>query len=84
MVGYTVVILSVINILKGLDILEPEKKWKNAYIVVVIALACIVVVLEFYTWGVVLRKKNSESAGKMSRGINGAHGNEVKAHTANC
>ncbi|KAG8490655.1 hypothetical protein CXB51_013895 [Gossypium anomalum] len=83
LVGYTVVILSVINIFKGLDILEPEKKWKNAYIGVVIALACSGVVLEAYTWFLVLRKR-SESAGKMSHGINGAHGNGVNAHTANC
>ncbi|MBA0868622.1 hypothetical protein Goshw_016490 [Gossypium schwendimanii] len=84
LVGYTVVILSVINIFKGLDILEPEKTWKNAYIGVVIALACSGVVLEAYTWFLVLRRKRSESAGKLSQGINGAHGNGVNAHTANC
>ncbi|TYI78139.1 hypothetical protein E1A91_D06G190300v1 [Gossypium mustelinum] len=84
LVGYTVVILSVINIFKGLDILEPEKKWKNAYIGVIIALACSGIVLEAYTWFLVLRRKRSESAGKLSDGINGAHGNGVNAHTANC
>ncbi|KAL1095908.1 hypothetical protein V6Z11_D06G188200 [Gossypium hirsutum] len=84
LVGYTVVILSVINIFKGLDILEPEKKWKNAYIGVIIALACSGIVLEAYTWFLVLRRKRSESAGKLSHGINGAHGNGVNAHTANC
>ncbi|MBA0839696.1 hypothetical protein Goarm_005399 [Gossypium armourianum] len=84
LVGYTVVILSVINIFKGLDILEPEKKWKNAYIGVIIALACSGVVLEACTWFLVLRRKRSESAGKLSHGINGAHGNGVNAHTANC
>ncbi|MBA0568940.1 hypothetical protein Golob_006406 [Gossypium lobatum] len=83
-VGYTVGILSVINIFKGLDILEPEKTWKNAYIGVVIALACSGFVLEAYTWFLVLRRKRSESAGKLSHGINGAHGNGVNAHTANC
>ncbi|KAK8575488.1 hypothetical protein V6N13_033273 [Hibiscus sabdariffa] len=74
LVGYGVIILGVINIFKGFDILEPEKKWKNAYIGVIIALACNAVMLEAYTW-FFLQRKRSESEGKIPYGINGAHGN---------
>ncbi|KAK8517237.1 hypothetical protein V6N13_092520 [Hibiscus sabdariffa] len=74
LVGYGVIILGVINIFKGFDILEPERKWKNAYVGVIIALACNAVMLEAYTWFFVQRKR-SESEGKIPYGINGAHGN---------
>uniref|UniRef100_A0A6N2LZW8 Cytochrome b561 and DOMON domain-containing protein n=1 Tax=Salix viminalis TaxID=40686 RepID=A0A6N2LZW8_SALVM len=33
LVGYSVIILGIINIFKGFNILNPDKKWKNAYIV---------------------------------------------------
>ncbi|KAJ6426209.1 hypothetical protein OIU84_026733 [Salix udensis] len=39
LVGYSVIILSIINIFKGFNILNPDKKWKNAYIGVIAALA---------------------------------------------
>ncbi|XVF75212.1 hypothetical protein PTKIN_Ptkin13bG0169500 [Pterospermum kingtungense] len=80
LVGYAVIILSVINIFKGFDILKPEKKWKHAYIGVIVALACIAVILEAYTWFVVVRRKRSERAGKMPHGVNGANGNGVNGN----
>lgn len=55
--GYTVIILSVINIFKGFDILDPEKKWKRTYIGVIVTLAAIAVVLEAITWPIVLKAK---------------------------
>ncbi|KAI3786386.1 hypothetical protein L1987_40025 [Smallanthus sonchifolius] len=36
--GYSVIILSIINVCKGLDIMDPEMKWKNAYTGIVISL----------------------------------------------
>ncbi|KAK8675141.1 hypothetical protein V6N13_033211 [Hibiscus sabdariffa] len=56
LVGY-----GVINIFKGFDILGPEKKWKNAYVGVIIALACNTVMLEAYTWFFVQRKRSQLS-----------------------
>ncbi|KAF2288846.1 hypothetical protein GH714_016954 [Hevea brasiliensis] len=73
-VGYTVIILSITNIFKGFDILNPEKKWKNAYIGVIAALAFNAVWLEGYTWYLVVKRRRSESAGKMPQGINGSNG----------
>ncbi|KAJ4704051.1 Cytochrome b561 and DOMON domain-containing protein [Melia azedarach] len=57
LVGYAVITLSVINIFKGLDILKPEDKWKQAYTGCIIALACIAVVLELFTWFFVMKRK---------------------------
>ncbi|KAF3453373.1 hypothetical protein FNV43_RR03813 [Rhamnella rubrinervis] len=50
-VGYGTIILGIINIYKGLNILEPGKSvWRIAYTVIIIALGCIAAVLEAITW----------------------------------
>ncbi|KAF3451839.1 hypothetical protein FNV43_RR07935 [Rhamnella rubrinervis] len=76
-VGYTVIILSIVNIFKGFDILDPEEKWKNAYIGVIIALGAIAVFLEAFTWFVVLRRKKSEGKG-LYNGTNGVNGHSAR------
>ncbi|KAJ6747799.1 CYTOCHROME B561 AND DOMON DOMAIN-CONTAINING PROTEIN [Salix koriyanagi] len=73
-VGYSVIILSITNIFKGFDILNPDEKWKNAYIGVIVALALNAVWLEGYTWYVVVKRKSSEAAVKMPRATNGSNG----------
>lgn len=77
-VGYTVIILSIINIYKGFDILDPEKKWKSAYTGILVALALSAVFLEAFTWYIVLKRKKSARSGKMNgaNGVNG-HGAET-------
>jgi hypothetical protein len=35
-IGYTLIILSIINVYKGLDILDPGKNWDVAYLVILI------------------------------------------------
>lgn len=72
--GYAVIILSIINIFKGFDILKPEKKWKHAYIGFIVALGIKAAMLEAYSWFVWFRRKRSESDGKMPHGVNGANG----------
>eukprot|EP00268_Persea_americana_P023761 TRINITY_DN23280_c0_g1_i1.p1 TRINITY_DN23280_c0_g1~~TRINITY_DN23280_c0_g1_i1.p1 ORF type:complete len:385 (+),score=26.83 TRINITY_DN23280_c0_g1_i1:98-1252(+) len=69
-VGYTVIILSIVNIYKGFDILDPEKKWKRTYTGIIIALGAIAVILEAITWPIVLKRKwkNPE---KSHHGANG-------------
>ncbi|KAK6917846.1 Cytochrome b561/ferric reductase transmembrane [Dillenia turbinata] len=56
-VGYLVILLSSINIFKGLHILNPEEKWKHAYITILVLLVLIAAGLEAFTWFVVLKKK---------------------------
>ncbi|KVI02085.1 cytochrome b561/ferric reductase transmembrane [Cynara cardunculus var. scolymus] len=74
-VGYTVISLGITNVFKGLDILDPEKKWKNAYIGVLISLAAIAVILEAFTWFIVLkRKKEEKQQGPVGNGAYGANG----------
>lgn len=69
--GYAVIILSIVNIFEGFDILQPEKKWKNAYIGLIIALGVQAALLEAYTWYVVLKRKRSEKAPRTANGVNG-------------
>lgn len=72
-VGYTVIILSIVNIFKGLDILDPEKKWKNAYIGIIVTLGAIALILELITWPIVLKRKRSNPE-KSHHGANGVNG----------
>ncbi|KAF1895779.1 hypothetical protein Lal_00037895 [Lupinus albus] len=60
-IGYTIIILGLLNIFKGFDILNPEKKWKTTYIGVIAALGVIAVLLEVITWIVVLKRKANNS-----------------------
>ncbi|XP_031481318.1 cytochrome b561 and DOMON domain-containing protein At4g17280-like [Nymphaea colorata] len=77
-VGYTIIILSIINIFKGLKILSAENKWKHTYIGILIALAAIAVVLEIITWIVVLRRRSRNSE-KSHHGANGTNGYGVRS-----
>ncbi|KAH0464586.1 hypothetical protein IEQ34_007372 [Dendrobium chrysotoxum] len=73
-IGYTVIVLSVINIFKGFDILDPDEKWKHAYIAIIASLGGIAAILEIFTWGVVLKRKKSGGSDKPHSGINGVNG----------
>ncbi|GJZ57069.1 cytochrome b561 and DOMON domain-containing protein-like protein [Tanacetum coccineum] len=77
--GYSIIVLGIINIFKGLDILNPEKKWERAYTGVIVVLAIVAASLEAYTWFVVLRRKKAANAEKMTNG-NGYGSNGINAH----
>ncbi|GAB4830321.1 hypothetical protein Ancab_019959 [Ancistrocladus abbreviatus] len=49
-IGYAIVILGIVNVFEGLDILDPEKKWKSTCIIILTVLACVSVLLEAITW----------------------------------
>ncbi|KAK9691273.1 hypothetical protein RND81_09G186200 [Saponaria officinalis] len=72
-IGYTVIILSVVNIYKGFDILEPLKKWKRTYTGIIIALGALAVILEAFTWAVVMKRKK-DGPPKHSHHGNGSNG----------
>lgn len=67
---------------EGLDILDPEKKWKNAYTGILISLGVITVFAEALTWFIVLkRKKEEKTIHAGSNGVNGHAGsNGVNGH----
>lgn len=67
--GYAIIILAIVNIFRGFDILNPEEKWKLAYIILIIALAVIALLLEAITWSVVL-KRNRKNSNKTYDGYN--------------
>ncbi|CAL9051356.1 unnamed protein product [Musa banksii] len=78
-VGYSIVILSVVNIFEGFDILDPAKKWKRAYVAIIVTLGAIALVLEAVTWAIYLKRRQRESE-KSHHGANGANGYGVREH----
>ncbi|PSS10418.1 Cytochrome b561 and DOMON domain-containing protein [Actinidia chinensis var. chinensis] len=84
-IGYTVLVLSIINIFKGFDILNrSDDKWEKAYIVIIGALAVVAIILEACTWIIVLRRKKSADAEKLPQGMTRTNGfNGYGAKTQN-
>lgn len=60
-VGYSILILGIINVFKGLSILNPEHTYKTAYIAVIATLGGITLLLEAVTWVIVLKRKSDNS-----------------------
>ncbi|GFS44424.1 auxin-responsive family protein [Actinidia rufa] len=73
-VGYAVIILSIINVFKGFNILNPDGKLKKAYIGVIAARGIVAAYLEVYTWIIVVRRKKSTADEDPPNGINGTNG----------
>uniref|UniRef100_A0A2P2IPQ5 Cytochrome b561 and DOMON domain-containing protein n=1 Tax=Rhizophora mucronata TaxID=61149 RepID=A0A2P2IPQ5_RHIMU len=61
-IGYTILVLGIINVFKGLDMLQPAQKWRLTYVVLLVALGAIAAFLEIITWIVVLRRRSSKSS----------------------
>ncbi|KAJ6941131.1 hypothetical protein NC651_007042 [Populus alba x Populus x berolinensis] len=76
-IGYTTVILSIVNIFEGFEVLGREKNWKKAYIGVLIFLGAVAVVLEAVTWLIVIKRKKTASSDKHANGVNG-YGSRVQ------
>ncbi|KAI4296011.1 hypothetical protein L6164_036001 [Bauhinia variegata] len=75
--GYSTIVISIVNIFKGFDALENSVQdryndYKNAYIGIIAALGGIAVLLEVCTWFIVMKRRKAE--GKMTHGVNGANG----------
>ncbi|CAN1288788.1 Cytochrome b561 and DOMON domain-containing protein At5g47530 [Linum perenne] len=81
-IGYATISLSIVNVYEGLDILDPAKKWKTAYTVIIIVLGAIALVLEAITWLIVIKRKQAvNSADKYANGgANGANGHGHRTH----
>ncbi|KAI4383223.1 hypothetical protein MLD38_009089 [Melastoma candidum] len=73
-IGYTVIVLSVVNVFKGLDLLNPGGNWKTAYVGILIFLGGMAGALEAITWYIVLKRRKSEKEGGRYPGeVNGNH-----------
>ncbi|XP_058093498.1 cytochrome b561 and DOMON domain-containing protein At3g25290-like [Magnolia sinica] len=73
-IGYSVIVLGIINVFKGLHILSPDDKWRIAYVAIIAAIGGIAVLLEVITWVVVLTRK-SDNSNKLYDGSDAANGN---------
>ncbi|KAK4363195.1 hypothetical protein RND71_018436 [Anisodus tanguticus] len=76
-IGYAVISLSIVNVFEGFDALNGQKNWKRAYTGIIIALGAIAVLLEAFTWFIVIKRKKSDSNKYPQNGTNGvnAYGN---------
>lgn len=72
-VGYSIVILGIINIFKGLNILKPQKKWETSYIATLVGLGIIAAFLEVITWCVVIKRNKSVTVNKNPQGLHEAN-----------
>lgn len=70
-IGYTIIILGIINIFKGMSILSVDQKWKTAYIIAIAILGAIALILEAVTWGIVLKRRKEDS--KTYNGTSNGH-----------
>ncbi|XP_022989420.1 cytochrome b561 and DOMON domain-containing protein At5g47530-like [Cucurbita maxima] len=59
--GYSVIIMSIINVFEGFKILSPDNKWRRAYSGVIILLGAVALVLEAVTWFIVIKRRRSNS-----------------------
>ncbi|KAK4846637.1 hypothetical protein QYF36_020135 [Acer negundo] len=71
--GYTVIGLSIYNVLEGLSILGPGDYWWWAYVGTLIGLGSLSALLEAVTWFIVIKRKK-ESREKLPHSMNGANG----------
>ncbi|XP_009412722.2 cytochrome b561 and DOMON domain-containing protein At4g12980 [Musa acuminata AAA Group] len=69
LVGYTVIVLGIVNVFKGLKILSTDHKWTVGYIIAICILGGIALFLEVVTWLIVLKRK-SKNPTKPSDGSN--------------
>ncbi|KAM7271128.1 hypothetical protein ACFE04_030342 [Oxalis oulophora] len=72
LIGYTTIILSIVNVFKGFHILQPADKWESAYIGIIVSLGVVAAILEAWTWSIVIQRNKAESA-KHDNGVYGAN-----------
>ncbi|OWM87910.1 hypothetical protein CDL15_Pgr000327 [Punica granatum] len=61
-IGYSILVLGVLNVFKGIEILAPPREWKLCYIALLVLLGLISLSLEVTTWTLLLRNKNSNKS----------------------
>ncbi|GAV90063.1 Cytochrom_B561 domain-containing protein/DUF568 domain-containing protein [Cephalotus follicularis] len=66
-VGYATIALSITNCFKGFAILESLKMLKMVYIAIIALLGCVAVLLEAFTWFLVLRRKHANNIEAQAR-----------------
>lgn len=62
--GYSLIVLIIVNIFKGFAILKPAAGWKWAYIGILISLSCVALGLEISIWIIFCLKPKDEGQQK--------------------
>lgn len=78
LIRYAVLSLSVINIFKGFDILQPQKKLKDAYIGAISALAFCALLLESFSFFTLRNKSGEKATADGMSGANAASGQDAR------
>ncbi|KAJ0112738.1 hypothetical protein Patl1_01875 [Pistacia atlantica] len=75
-IGYAVIGMSIYNVLSGLSILDPERKWWNLYLAILVVLGVTAAFLEAITWYIVIqrKRKNNQKNSHNANGVKGANG----------
>ncbi|GFZ04169.1 auxin-responsive family protein [Actinidia rufa] len=68
------ILLFCLATLQGFDILNPDDKWKKAYVGIIAALGIVAACLEVYTWILVVRRKKSSGDENSPNGMKGTNG----------
>ncbi|KAI4319892.1 hypothetical protein MLD38_033436 [Melastoma candidum] len=55
--GYTAILLSIVNVYKGLNLLDPLMIWKQIYTGILVFLGSVAVLLEIIGWVIIIRRK---------------------------
>ncbi|KAJ4836760.1 hypothetical protein Tsubulata_031064, partial [Turnera subulata] len=71
--GYAIIILNIINIFQGFKITNGHNYWKRTYAGIIIALGAVALLLEIFTWLVVIRRKKFEATNAQEIRANGGH-----------
>lgn len=61
-IGYSILTLGIVNVFKGLDILQPGDKWRSAYVIPLVVLGGVSVFSEIVTWMVVVKRRSRKSS----------------------
>lgn len=67
-IGYTTILLIVINIITGIDILDPGKRYRIAYtafIAFLVAMAAVMEAITWRRWWIMRRKKQAATTSEI-------------------
>ncbi|KAI9115711.1 hypothetical protein K1719_013380 [Acacia pycnantha] len=65
-IGYGVIVLSIINMFRGFSISNTGRSWRNAYFCVIVSLGCVALTLEVITWFLACKRRNKKTMEEIS------------------
>ncbi|KAI9115661.1 hypothetical protein K1719_013330 [Acacia pycnantha] len=60
-IGYGVIVLSIINMFRGFSVSNTGRSWRNAYFCVIVSLGCVALTLEVITWFLACKRRNKKT-----------------------